>query len=88
MHLFTRPCGPLIRTYRLSDRGTGAGIETGALMRQGLRLYGVLLAIEGGRMTAAPGLYLGCQATELDLSEPGVTSVIWSDCIGEPAIAA
>jgi hypothetical protein len=57
-------------------------------MRQGLRLYGVLLAIEGGRMTAAPGLYLGCQATELDLSEPGVTSVIWSDCIGEPAIAA
>lgn len=82
VHLFTQPVRPLVRAYGLAGLGTGAGIDLGALVRRGLRLYGALLAIEGGRMIAAPGLYLGCRSTELDLSETGVTAVVWNT---EPA---
>lgn len=89
VHMFTQPCDGLIRAHGLSGRGTGAAIDIGALVRSGLRLYGALLAIEGGRMIAAPGLYLGCRTTELDLSEVGVTSVVWNaEAVGHLAAAA
>lgn len=89
VHLFTQPRGPLIRAHGLSGRGTGAQIDIGSLVRRGLRLYGALLAIEGGRMIAEPGLYLGCRDHELDLAAAGVTSVIWSvDADQSLAVAA
>ena len=88
VHLFTQPCGRLIRTHDLSGRGTGAEIDIGALVRRGLRLYGAVVAIEGGRMFAAPGLYLGCRTTEVDLSDAGVASVIWCSEAGEQLAAA
>lgn len=83
VHLFTSPCGAPVRSKGLSGRGTGARIDVGGLVRQGLRLYGALLDIQGVRMVAVPGLYLGCRATQLDLSEAGVTSVIWNSAAGE-----
>ena len=59
VHMFTRPCGRLVRGQGLSGRGIGAPIDVGSLVRQGMRLYGALLDIEGGqRMIAPPGLYL------------------------------
>lgn len=76
VHLFTSPCGRLVRRKGLSGLGTGRGIDLGALVRSGLRLYGALLTIEDGRMIASPGLYLGCRTTELNLLEAGVTSVV------------
>lgn len=89
VHLFTAPVRPLVRVLGLSGVGTGAPIDIGDLVRRGLRLYGALMAIDSGRMIAAPGLYLGCRATELDLYQSGVTSVIWSGEIGgQLAVAA
>ncbi len=78
VHLFTAPCRPLVRTYGLVGLGVGGGIDMGALVRGGLRLYGELLAIHGSRLIAGPGLYLGCRDAGLDLVEAGVTTVIWT----------
>ena len=78
VHLFTAPCRPLLRSNGLAGLGAGGEIDMGALVRGGLRLYGELLAIHGSRFIAGPGLYLGWRDTELDLTEAGVTTVIWS----------
>lgn len=88
VHLFTPPVRPLVRAQGLAGLGTGAGIDLGALVRRGLRLYGALLAIEGGRMVAAPGFYLGCRTTELHLAEAGVTLVVWDTEASEILSAA
>ncbi len=89
VHLFTAPCRPLIRTRGLTGPGAGGEIDMGALVRGGLRLYGELLAIHGGRLIAGPGLYLGCRDTELDLAQAGVTTVIWTGGLDQQlAVAA
>lgn len=78
VHLFTSPCGLLVRSLGLSGCGIGVTIDLGALVRSGLRLYGELLTVEDGRMIAAHGLYLGCRTTELNVLEGDVGSVIWA----------
>ncbi|MBA3409726.1 MAG: hypothetical protein H0U15_02570 [Geodermatophilaceae bacterium] len=89
VHLFTAPCRPLLRSNGLAGLGAGGEIDMGALVRGGLRLYGELLAIHGSRFIAGPGLYLGWRDTELDLTEAGVTTVIWSGALDQQlAVAA